>query len=36
MTLLRALLDGGAPAPAVFWHTGGIAAALTGLLRAAA
>jgi D-cysteine desulfhydrase len=36
LTLFRALLDGGAPTPAVFWHTGGVAAALTGLLRAAA
>jgi 1-aminocyclopropane-1-carboxylate deaminase/D-cysteine desulfhydrase-like pyridoxal-dependent ACC family enzyme len=36
MTLFRALLDGGAPTPAVFWHTGGVAAALTALLRAAA
>ena len=36
LTLLRSLLDGGAPTPAVLWHTGGVAAALTGLLRAAA
>lgn len=35
MTLFRTLLSGGAPTPAVFWHTGGAAAALTGLVGAA-
>ena len=33
MTLFRALLASDAPTPAVFWHTGGIVAALTGLTR---
>ncbi len=33
MTLFRALLAAGAPTPAVFWHTGGLAAALTALMR---
>jgi D-cysteine desulfhydrase len=35
MTLFRSLLAGGAPTPAVFWHTGGMAAALTALTRGA-
>jgi D-cysteine desulfhydrase len=35
MTLFRTLLEGGAPTPAVFWHTGGVAAALTALTRGA-
>ena len=35
MTLFRSLLADGAPTPAVFWHTGGIAAALTTLTRGA-
>ncbi len=35
MTLFRALLAAGAPTPAVFWHTGGVAAALTALTRGA-
>jgi D-cysteine desulfhydrase len=35
MTLFRALLADGAPTPAVFWHTGGVAAALTALKRGA-
>ena len=35
MTLFRSLLANGAPTPAVFWHTGGVAAALTGLTRGA-
>jgi D-cysteine desulfhydrase len=35
MTLFRSLLAGGAPTPAVFWHTGGVAAALTALTRGA-
>jgi D-cysteine desulfhydrase len=34
MTLLRTLLTGGAATPAVFWHTGGVAAALTALVGA--
>ena len=33
MTLFRALLAAGAETPAVFWHTGGVAAALTALTR---
>jgi D-cysteine desulfhydrase len=36
MTLFRSLLADGAPTPAVFWHTGGVAAALTALTRGAA
>ncbi len=36
MTVFRALLAAGAPTPAVFWHTGGVAAALTSLTRGAA
>jgi D-cysteine desulfhydrase len=35
MTLFRVLLTAGAPTPAVFWHTGGVAAALTALVGAA-
>ncbi len=35
MTLFRALLAAGAPTPAVFWHTGGLAAALSALMREA-
>ncbi len=35
MTLLRSLLSAGAPTPAVFWHTGGVAAALSALVRGA-
>jgi D-cysteine desulfhydrase len=35
MTLFRSLLAAGAPTPAVFWHTGGVAAALTALTRGA-
>jgi hypothetical protein len=35
MTLLRALLTEGAATPVVFWHTGGVAAALTALVGAA-
>jgi D-cysteine desulfhydrase len=35
MTLFRTLLAADAPTPAVFWHTGGVAAALTALVRAA-
>lgn len=35
MTLFRAVLAAGAPTPAVFWHTGGVAAALTALMRGA-
>jgi len=35
MTLFRSLLADGAPTPAVFWHTGGVAAALTALTRGA-
>jgi D-cysteine desulfhydrase len=35
MTLFRTLITGGSPTPAVFWHTGGITAALTGLMRGA-
>ena len=35
MTLLRTLLSAGAPTPAVFWHTGGVSAALAALLGAA-
>jgi D-cysteine desulfhydrase len=31
MTLLRKELAGGRPTPAVFWHTGGVAAALSAL-----
>jgi D-cysteine desulfhydrase len=31
MTLFRSLLADGAPTPAVFWHTGGVAAALAAL-----
>jgi len=33
--LFRSLLADGAPTPAVFWHTGGVAAALTALTRGA-
>jgi D-cysteine desulfhydrase len=33
MTLFRTLLTAGEPTPAVFWHTGGVAAALTALTR---
>ena len=33
MTLLRAVLADGAPTPVVFWHTGGVAAALGGTRR---
>ena len=33
MTLFRSLLANGTPTPAVFWHTGGVAAALTALTR---
>lgn len=35
MTLFRTLLTAGAETPAVFWHTGGVAATLTALLGAA-
>jgi D-cysteine desulfhydrase len=35
MTLFRSLLADGAPTPAVFWHTGGVSAALTALTRGA-
>lgn len=35
MTLFRTLLTSGEPTPAVFWHTGGVAAALTALVGAA-
>jgi D-cysteine desulfhydrase len=35
MTLLRSMLAVDAPTPAVFWHTGGVAAALTALTRGA-
>ena len=31
MTLMRSLLAGGCPTPIVFWHTGGVAAALAAL-----
>ena len=31
MTLLRSLLADGCPTPVVFWHTGGVAAALAAL-----
>jgi 1-aminocyclopropane-1-carboxylate deaminase/D-cysteine desulfhydrase-like pyridoxal-dependent ACC family enzyme len=36
MTLLRGLLDADRQTPVIFWHTGGVAAAITGLMRAAA
>lgn len=35
MTLLRMLLAADAPTPAVFWHTGGLVAALAGLTQGA-
>jgi D-cysteine desulfhydrase len=35
MTLFRSLLANGASTPAVFWHTGGVAAALTALTQGA-
>jgi D-cysteine desulfhydrase len=35
MTLFRALLDAGAPTPAIFWHTGGMVAALAALSQGA-
>jgi D-cysteine desulfhydrase len=35
MTLFRTLMTEGAATPAVFWHTGGVAAALTALVGAA-
>ena len=35
MTLFRTVLAAEAPTPAVFWHTGGIVAALAALLRGA-
>jgi D-cysteine desulfhydrase len=35
MTLFRSALADGTPTPAVFWHTGGVAAALTALTRGA-
>jgi D-cysteine desulfhydrase len=35
MTLFMSLIAGGAPTPAVFWHTGGVAAALTALTQGA-
>jgi len=35
MTLFRALLADGAPTPAVYWHTGGMAAALAALTQGA-
>lgn len=35
MTLFRTLLTSGAPTPAVFWHTGGVSAALTAFTRGA-
>jgi len=34
MTLFRTLMAEGAATPAVFWHTGGVAAAITGLVGA--
>lgn len=33
LTLFRTLLGSGAPTPAVFWHTGGLVAALAALTR---
>lgn len=33
MTLFRSLLAAGAPTPAVYWHTGGLPAALTALTQ---
>jgi len=35
MTLFRNVVAAGAPTPAIFWHTGGIVAALAALLRGA-
>ena len=35
MTLFRTLLADGAPTPAVYWHTGGVAAALAALTQGA-
>lgn len=35
MTLFRTLLAAGVSTPAVFWHTGGVAAALAGLMGSA-
>jgi len=35
MTLLRALLAGGTPTPAVFWHSGGLASAVSALVEGA-
>lgn len=35
MTLFRAMLAADAPTPAVFWHTGGVAASLTALMGGA-
>jgi adenylosuccinate lyase len=35
MTLLRTLLETGCPTPVVFWHTGGVGAALTTLTEGA-
>jgi D-cysteine desulfhydrase len=35
MTLLRRLLASGAATPAVFWHTGGVVAALDALTQRA-
>jgi D-cysteine desulfhydrase len=35
MTLFRKLLSAGTPTPAVFWHSGGVAAAVTALVQGA-
>jgi D-cysteine desulfhydrase len=35
LTLLRALLAGGTPTPAVFWHSGGVASAVSALVEGA-
>jgi D-cysteine desulfhydrase len=35
MTLFRALLAGGTPTPAVFWHSGGVASAVSALVEGA-
>jgi len=35
MTLLRGLLETACPTPVVFWHTGGVSAALTTLTQGA-
>lgn len=36
MTLFRTLLAAGTPTPAVFWHTGGVASAISTLIQGAA